>query len=77
MVYGGEFHPWRLPSPSLWLDILQKVKAMGLNTISIYINWSLIEAKKGEFRLDGVFSYDAFFEAATEVGLYVIVRPGP
>ncbi|KAF2493127.1 hypothetical protein BU16DRAFT_563304 [Lophium mytilinum] len=77
MVYGGEFHPWRIPSPSLWLDILQKVKAMGLNTISIYINWSLIEAKKGDFRLDGVFSYHAFFHAASEVGLYVIVRPGP
>jgi beta-galactosidase GanA len=25
-VYSGEFHPWRLPVPDLWRDILQKMK---------------------------------------------------
>jgi hypothetical protein len=29
VIYGGEFHPFRLPSPSLWLDIFQKIKALG------------------------------------------------
>src|SRR5260370_3806974 len=32
-VYSGEFHPFRLPSPSLWLDVFQKMKAGGFNTI--------------------------------------------
>lgn len=25
-VLSGEFHPWRLPVPELWSDILQKMK---------------------------------------------------
>lgn len=35
---SGEFHTFRLPVPSLWLDILQKVKAAGLNGVSVYIH---------------------------------------
>lgn len=68
---------YRLPSPSLWLDVLHKVKALGFNTVSIYINWSLVEGTKGHVSFDGIFSYDKFFEAVREVGLYVILRPGP
>lgn len=29
VIYSGEFHPFRLPSPSLWLDVFQKIKALG------------------------------------------------
>jgi len=25
-LWSGEFHPWRLPVPELWSDILQKMK---------------------------------------------------
>lgn len=28
---SGEFHPWRLPVPDLWLDIFQKMVAAGFN----------------------------------------------
>jgi hypothetical protein len=27
-LFGGEFHPFRLPSPTLWSDVLQKMKVM-------------------------------------------------
>src|SRR5450432_3241999 len=30
-VWSAEFHYWRLPSPSLWRDVLQKIKANGYN----------------------------------------------
>lgn len=53
------------------------MKALGFNTVSIYINWSLVEGTKGHVSFDGIFSYDKFFEAVREVGLYVILRPGP
>ena len=33
---SGEFHTFRLPVPSLWIDILQKIKATGMNGISVY-----------------------------------------
>ncbi|KAH8799443.1 glycoside hydrolase family 35 protein [Xylogone sp. PMI_703] len=77
MIFSGEYHPFRLPVPSLWADVLEKVKALGLNTVSIYIDWAQLEGKPGEFRAEGVFDYDAFLDAAKEVGLYVIARPGP
>ncbi|RKU43640.1 hypothetical protein DL546_004893 [Coniochaeta pulveracea] len=76
-IFSGEIHPFRLPVPSLWSDVLEKIKALGLNTISVYIDWALLEGKPGEFRSEGVFDYAAFFEVAKQVGLYVIARPGP
>src|SRR5690349_11590859 len=30
-LWGAEFHYWRLPSPGLWRDVLQKLKAGGFN----------------------------------------------
>lgn len=39
MLYSGEFHPYRLPVPGLWLDILQKMKALGFNAVSFYTDW--------------------------------------
>ncbi|KAI1801737.1 glycoside hydrolase family 35 protein [Daldinia bambusicola] len=77
MIMSGEFHPWRLPVPSLWLDIFQKVKALGFNCVSFYSNWALLEGKPGNFSAEGVFSYEPFFEAATQAGIYLIARPGP
>lgn len=77
MVFSAEFHPFRLPVPSLWLDILQKIKASGYNCVSIYVDWHLLEANPGDFRAEGIFALEPFFEAAKQVGLYVVPRPGP
>ncbi|MEV7099028.1 beta-galactosidase, partial [Amycolatopsis sp. NPDC051045] len=35
VVWSGEFHPFRLPSPDLWRDVLQKMKATGYTAVSI------------------------------------------
>ncbi|KAM0327577.1 hypothetical protein ACHAQA_005870 [Verticillium albo-atrum] len=77
MVFSGEFHPFRLPVQDLWLDILQKIKASGYTCVSIYINWHLLEAERGQLRMDGIFDLSPFFEAAKKAGLYVLPRPGP
>ncbi len=77
MIYSGEFHPFRLPVPSLWLDVFQKVKALGLNTCSFYVDWALLEGKPGQFSAEGIFDYSAFFDAAKQAGIYLIARPGP
>ncbi|CZR62889.1 related to beta-galactosidase [Phialocephala subalpina] len=76
-IFGGEFHPFRLPVPDLWLDIFQKIKAMGYNTVSFYVDWALIEGEPGVYRADGIFALEPFFEAATTAGVYLIARPGP
>ncbi|KAL7621478.1 hypothetical protein AAE478_008801 [Parahypoxylon ruwenzoriense] len=76
-VFSGEFHPWRLPSPGLWLDIFQKIKALGFNAVSFYTYWGLVEGTQGQVRFDGIFALDEFFRAAAEAGIYIIARPGP
>lgn len=77
MVYSGEFHPFRLPVPSLWIDVFQKMKAMGLNTASFYVMWALLEGKPGKFKAEGIFDHSKFFSAAKEAGIYLTARPGP
>lgn len=77
ILLSAEFHPFRLPSPALWLDIFQKIKAIGYNTVSFYVNWALIEGRPGDPRLEGIFDLDPFFAAASEAGIYLIARPGP
>jgi len=77
MIFSGEFHPYRLPVPDLWLDIFQKVKALGFNAISFYVHWALLEGERGVYRADGIFDFEVFFEAASQAGIYLIARPGP
>lgn len=77
MLLSGEFHPWRIPSPGLWFDVLQKIKGLGYNAISFYVNWALVEGKEGEVRFNDAFALQPMIDAAAEAGLYLIARPGP
>ncbi|KAJ5975439.1 hypothetical protein N7481_009146 [Penicillium waksmanii] len=77
MFFSGEFHPFRLPAPGLWLDVFQKIKAMGFNGVSFYVNWALLEGKEGDFTAEGVFALEPFFDAAKTAGIYLLARPGP
>ena len=76
-VYSGEVHPFRLPSPSLWLDVLQKIKAAGFTAISCYFDWGYHSTAPGVYDFTGVRDLDLFLDLADQVGLYVIARPGP
>ncbi|EGU81550.1 hypothetical protein FOXB_07937 [Fusarium oxysporum f. sp. conglutinans Fo5176] len=77
IILSGEFHPWRLPSPGLWFDVLQKIKALGYNAVTFYVNWALVEGKEGDLRFNDAFDLQPFINAAIEAGLYLIARPGP
>lgn len=77
MLYSGEFHPWRLPVPDLWLDVFQKIKALGFSGVSFYTYWGLVEGNPGHIVTDGIWDLDPFFSAAAEAGIYLIARPGP
>ncbi|MCR5671923.1 MAG: beta-galactosidase [Butyrivibrio sp.] len=75
-VISGSFHFFRTV-PEYWQDRLEKLKAMGCNTVETYIPWNLIESKKGEFNFEGFCDVERFLKMATELGLYIIVRPSP
>jgi beta-galactosidase GanA len=76
-VYSGEFDPWRLPSPSLWLDRLEKMKADGYNAVTPYFDWDYHSPKPGVYDFSGVRDVNQFLNDAQQAGLYVIARPGP
>src|SRR3954447_2921954 len=76
-LWSGEIHPYRLPSPDLWRDVLQKMKANGYNGVSIYVDWSVHSPKPGVYDFSGIRDIDKFLEIADEEGLYVMARPGP
>lgn len=75
--YSGEVHPFRLPVPSLYLDIFHKIKALGYTGVSFYIDWALLEGQQGTFNGEGVFDLQPFLDAASQAGLYLLARPGP
>ncbi|CUA69464.1 hypothetical protein RSOLAG22IIIB_08477 [Rhizoctonia solani] len=77
MILSGEFHPWRLPSTPLWRDVLEKLKAGGFNAVSIYLHWGLTESTPGVLNFEGHRSVTTFLDIAKDLGILVIVRPGP
>ena len=76
-LWSGEFHYFRLPSPSLWLDIFQKMKAAGFNATSLYFDWGYHSPAPGEYDFTGVRDVDLLLDMAQQAGLYVIARPAP
>jgi len=76
-IWSGEFHYFRLPSPDLWRDVLQKMKAAGFNAASIYFDWAYHSPKAGVYDFTGVRDVDELLDIAQQVGIYVIARPGP
>ncbi|HEX4253456.1 MAG TPA: beta-galactosidase, partial [Streptosporangiaceae bacterium] len=76
-VTAGEFDPWRTPSPSLWLDDLQKMKADGYDAVTVYFDWDYSSPAPGGYDFTGVRDMNTFLNMAQQAGLYVIARPGP
>jgi len=77
MIWSGEFQPFRLPSPSMWRDVLQKMKATGYNAVTLYIDWGYHSSKQGHYDFSGVRNIERVLDMAEAEGLYVIIRPGP
>ncbi|MEU5088012.1 beta-galactosidase [Streptomyces sp. NPDC021356] len=77
VLWAGEMHPFRLPSPSLWRDVLQKLRALGHNAVSVRVAWNQHSPAPGKYDFTGVRDLDLFLRTAAETGLYVVLRPGP
>jgi beta-galactosidase len=75
-ILSGAMHYFRV-LPEYWRDRLEKTRAFGLNTVETYVAWNLHEPRLGEFHFHGMLDVVKFIETAADVGLKVIVRPGP
>ena len=77
-VFSGEIHYWRIPVPGVWRDLLEKIKAAGFTAYAFYGNWAWHSASNGTLDFEtGAHNFESLLTIAKEVGLYVIVRPGP
>lgn len=75
-IISGAIHYFRVV-PEYWQDRLEKLKAMGCNTVETYVPWNMHEYKEGQFNFEGLYNIRQFIQTAAELGLYVIVRPSP
>lgn len=75
-ILSGAMHYFRV-HPDYWKDRLLKMRAMGLNTLETYVPWNLHEPHPEDFDFSGWLNLERYIEMAGELGLYVIVRPGP
>ncbi|KAM6906952.1 LOW QUALITY PROTEIN: beta-galactosidase-1-like protein 2 [Xenentodon cancila] len=75
-ILGGSIHYFRVPR-AYWRDRLMKMKACGINTLTTYVPWSLHQPEMGVFNFHTQLDLEAYINLAAELGLWVILRPGP
>jgi beta-galactosidase len=76
-IRSGELHPARIPF-EYWRHRIQMVKAMGMNTVALYVMWNYHETSEGEFDFHtGNRDIEAFIRFCQEEGMWVLFRPGP
>ena len=77
VMMAGELHPARIPV-EYWEHRIQMVKAMGFNTVSVYLFWNYFETRPGEF--DFVTenrNLERFLRLCQKHEMWVFLRPGP
>ena len=67
-IISGSIHYFRVV-PEYWRDRLEKLKALGCNTVETYIPWNMHEPQKGKFCFDGMLDVERFVKLAQELGL--------
>ena len=76
-LLGGAIHYFRV-HPAQWGDRLDRLKAMGANTLDTYVAWNFHQRRETDRPdFDGWRDLVRFIELAGERGLDVLVRPGP
>ena len=76
IVKAAEVHYPRIPRP-YWEHRIKMCKALGMNTLCLYVFWNIHEQREGEFDFTGNNDVAEFCRLAQKNGMYVIVRPGP
>ncbi|MEQ2170572.1 hypothetical protein GOODEAATRI_001665, partial [Goodea atripinnis] len=73
---SGSIHYSRIPR-AYWKDRLLKMYMAGLNAIQTYVPWNYHEESPGQYDFSGDRDVQYFLKLAQEIGLFVILRPGP
>ena len=71
IVKSAELHYARIPQP-YWEHRIKMCKALGMNTICIYIFWNYHEETEGNFNWSGDRNVTDFVKLCQKNGMYVI-----
>jgi len=74
IIRSGSLHYFRVPA-QYWRDRIQRMKALGLNTVTAYVAWNYHEEVEGQFH--DLEMVSTFLDIIHEEGMLVILRPGP
>ncbi|MGH0149215.1 UNVERIFIED_CONTAM: hypothetical protein FKN15_018608 [Acipenser sinensis] len=73
---SGSIHYNRVPQ-YYWKDRLVKMYMAGLNAIQTYVPWNYHEPSPKQYNFTGDRDLESFLQMANDIGLLVILRPGP
>ena len=76
VVKAAELHYPRIPRP-YWEHRIKMCKALGMNTICLYVFWNIHEQQEGVYDFSDNNDVAEFCRLCQKNGMYVIVRPGP
>ena len=76
VVKAAELHYPRIPR-AYWEHRIKMCKALGMNTVCLYVFWNIHEQQEGKFDFTGNNDVAEFCRLCQKNGMYVIVRPGP
>ncbi len=76
VVKAAELHYPRIPR-QYWEHRIRMCKALGMNTVCLYVFWNIHEQRENQFDFTGQNDVAEFCRLAQKHGVYVIVRPGP
>jgi len=70
MNLGVQYYRAPFPNERYWEDDFARIRESGLNTVQLWVLWSWVEARPGEFQFD---DYDRLVELAEKNALGVIL----
>ena len=72
----GEIHYPR-STRALWPTLLERSKALGLNTVATYVFWNVHETSRGVYDFSGERDLGHYLDLCQQHGLAVFLRVGP
>ncbi len=76
VVRAAELHYPRIPQP-YWEHRITQCKALGMNTVCLYVFWNIHEQQPDEFDFTGNNDLAEFIRLCGKHDMKVILRPGP
>ncbi len=76
VVKAAELHYPRIPR-QYWDHRIKMCKALGMNTVCLYVFWNAHEPEPDRFDFEGQNDLRAFVKLCQDNGMNVILRPGP